>query len=136
MTTQANPTPKNPSWNDHVRQIEEECRLAFLAQDIDRLRQHWSDDLFVNSPMNRVNDRSQVLGLLERGVIRHESLEQHIEVISKHDDTIIVMGHDRVKNAPDGPVITRRFTNVWSLTDGALKLIARQATPIGESSAA
>lgn len=121
------------SWQDEIERLEEESRIAFLAQDIGRLRQLWSENLRVNSPLNRINDRSQVLDLLERGIIRHASLDQHIELMTRHDDVVLVMGHDTVKDAPDGPVITRRFTNVWCASNGSWKLIGRQATRIDAS---
>lgn len=120
----------NGDWRQEIERVEEECRLAFLAKDLERLRQLWSQDLVVNSPFNRINDRAQVLELLERGVIRHLSQEQHIELIARHGDIVVVMGHDVVRNSPDGPLIPRRFTNVWSAADGAWQLIARQATHI------
>ncbi|HEV7427494.1 MAG TPA: nuclear transport factor 2 family protein [Thermoanaerobaculia bacterium] len=121
------------SWQDEIKRLEEECRIAFLGQDLERLRQLWSENLAVNSPINRVHDRSQVLDLLEKGIIRHVSLDQHIERMERYADVAVVMGHDVVKNAPEGPAITRRFTNVWSATNGSWQLIARQATHVAES---
>jgi hypothetical protein len=53
-------------WQDEIERLEEESRVAFLAQDLDRLRQLWSENLSVNSPINRIHDRSQVLDLLEK----------------------------------------------------------------------
>src|ERR1043166_8880462 len=118
------------AWEDEVRQIEEECRLAFLAGDIERLRKMWADDFAVNSPLNRINSGEQVLDLLQRGIIRHESMEQTIERIARHGDVVVVMGQDVVRNPGASAVIQRRFTNVWRDEGGAWKLIARQATHI------
>lgn len=120
------------SWEDEIRQIEDECRLAFLARDVERLRQMWADDLAVNSPLNRINNRDQVLDLLQRGIIRHESIEQTIEQVARHGDVVIVMGQDAVKNPGAPAVIQRRFTDIWRDAGGTWKLIARQATHIGE----
>jgi hypothetical protein len=117
-------------WQQEIERIEEECRLAFLAQDTARLRQLWSPELVVNSPLNRVHDCATVLDLLERGIIRHESQEQRIERMARHDNVVFVMGQDVVRNAPGGPAITRRFTNVWSAANGSWQLVARQATHI------
>lgn len=128
-----NATMDGSSWQDEIERLEEETRIAFLAQDIGRLRQLWSENLRVNSPLNRINDCSQVLDLLERGIIRHASLDQHIEVMTRHDDVVLVMGHDAVKDVPDGPVIRRRFTNVWCASNGSWKLVGRQATRIDAS---
>jgi ketosteroid isomerase-like protein len=118
------------AWEDEIRQIEDECRLAFLAADVERLRTMWADDLAVNSPLNRIHSREQVLDLLERGIIRHESMEQTIERIARHGDTVVVMGQDAVKNPGASAVIQRRFTDVWRDDGGTWKLIARQATHI------
>jgi ketosteroid isomerase-like protein len=121
------------NWEDEIKQIEDECRVAFLAQDLERLRQLWAEEMVVNSPLNRVNTRAQVLDLLERGIIRHVSQELHFESITRHGGMIVVMGYDVVKNSEDGPTLTRRFTNVWSAAEGSWKLVARQATVIGSS---
>jgi len=120
------------AWETEIRQIEDECRLAFLAQDVERLRKMLADDLAVNSPLNRINSREQVLDLLQRGIIRHESMEQRIEQIARHGDVVVVMGEDAVKNPGAPAVVRRRFTDVWRDIDGAWKLIARQATHIGD----
>ena len=37
------------------------------------------------------------------------------------------MGSEQVTNAPDGPVLLRRFTNVWRAEDGSWRLIVRHA---------
>ena len=117
------------NWEDEIRRIEEEGRVAFLAQDVGRLRELFAEELAVNSPMNRINDREQVLDLLARGIIRHESMEQTIERIDRHGDVVVVMGEDVVKNPGQSPV-RRRFTNVWRDLGGSWKLVARQATHI------
>jgi len=123
-------TLSNDDWQDEIRQLEEDGCVAFLAQDFDRLRQLWSDDLAVNSPINRIHTRDQVLDLLGRGIIRHVSLEQTIELMTRHGDVVVVMGHDVVRDTPEGALITRRFTNVWTGGDGSWRLLARQATHI------
>jgi len=117
------------TWEEEIRRIEEECRAAFLARDIGRLRGMWAETLAVNSPLNRIHDREQVLDLLARGIIRHETMEQTIERIVRHGDVVVVMGEDVVKNPGEEPV-RRRFTNVWRDFDGSWKLVARQATHI------
>jgi ketosteroid isomerase-like protein len=117
------------TWQDEIRRVEEEGRVAFLARDLERLRRLWSEDLAVNSPLNRINKRAQLLELLERGVIAHISFEQHIELITRHGEVVVVMGYDVVQNKPDEPPATRRFTDVWREEQaGSWRLIARQAT--------
>ena len=119
-------------WETQVRALEEQCRVAFLAADIDTLKGLWSDQLLVNSPINRVNSKEQVLQLLRDGIIRHNSMESHIEFVTRYNDVVVVMGHDEVTDTPEGPTIHRRFTNVWQANDGSWLLISRQATIVSQ----
>ena len=49
---------------------EQEHRRAFVACDFESLNDLWSDELLVNSPVNRVhNNKQQVLALLRAGTI-------------------------------------------------------------------
>lgn len=121
-----------PRWEVEVRALEEQGRLAFLAADINILKGLWSDQLLVNSPINRVHGKEQVLQLLQAGVIRHSSLECHIEFVTRYDNVVVVIGHDQVTDTPQGPTIYRRFTNIWQARDGSWLLIARQATIVSQ----
>ncbi len=116
-----------PDWEREVRALEKEGRRAFIARDLGRLEVLWSDDLVVNSPINRVHDKQRVFDLLRAGTIAHSSLEGEIDLIQRYGDLVVVMGSERVTNAPDGPVIPRRFTNVWRAEDGSWRLIVRHA---------
>jgi len=127
------PDPHQADWQRQIEELEDQSRQAFLEQDIDRLRILWSDDMVVNSPLNRVLDRNQVLDLLQRGVIRHSSFDVHIEVIRRHGDLVTVMGRDVVTDTPGAPPVQRRFTNVWCTAGGSWQLVARHAHPIGQS---
>jgi ketosteroid isomerase-like protein len=124
------------AWREEVEALEEDGRLAFLARDIERLGALWSDQLVVNSPINRVHDKQQILGLLRAGTIAHASMECRIETIERCGDLVIVMGGDQVTNSPGGPVIRRRFTNVWRAEGGSWRLIARHANVIAEAAGA
>jgi hypothetical protein len=114
-------------WLNEVTTLEDEHRRAFLARDIDRLNELWSDGLLVNSPINRVNDKRQVLGLLQAGTIAHSSFEAEIEVIERRQDLVVVMGSERIVNAPGTPVVHRRFTNVWRPEGGVRRMVLRHA---------
>src|SRR6478736_5072140 len=63
---------------DPILALEQAGREAFLARDIGRLAGLWSDALQVNSPINRVHSKQQVLGLLQAGVIAHTALDATI----------------------------------------------------------
>lgn len=92
-----------------------------------------SDEFIVNSPIGRILTKSEMLSLLERGVIRHFSYEEHIELMTRRGDHVVVMGYDVVTNAPEGPQIRRRFTNVWAESADSWQLVARHAHHIAES---
>jgi hypothetical protein len=114
-------------WQRQIDGLQDQARRAFLAQDIGELRLIWSDDFIVNSPINRILTKSEALDLLERGVIRHFSYDEQIELMTRHGDLVIVMGHDLVTNTPNAQPIRRRFTNVWCETAGSWQLVARHA---------
>jgi len=126
MTQQASDTPDVPEWEREIRRLEEEARLAFLHADTATLTRLWDERFTVNSPLERINDKHQVLALLEAGRIRHDTYECDIEHISRYGDVVIVMGHDRVTGPPAGSA-RRRYTNVWQLQDGRWRSIARHA---------
>ena len=115
------------TWEDQIRALENESCAAFLAADITALKQLWSDDFVVNSPLQRVASRDQVLALLQSGRIRHASMDYEIEHVSRRGDVVIVMGSDCVTDPPDGALSRRRFTNVWRLEDGKWRMVARHA---------
>jgi ketosteroid isomerase-like protein len=118
------------SWQQEIKALENESRRAFLAQDVARLNELWSDGLVVNSPINRIHYKQQVLDLLAKGVIAHTSLEQNIELLHRHHETVIVMGSELVRNDPESAILRRRFTNLWRREGVAWRLFARHANII------
>jgi hypothetical protein len=98
-----------PPWEREVRQLEEEARVAFLNSDIATLARLWGENFTVNSPLERINHKSQVLALLQTGRIRHVTYDCEIEHISRHGDVVIAMGQDQVTGPPGGPA-RRRYT--------------------------
>ena len=122
-----------PKWQRDIQALEEQNRLAFLAQDIDTLRQLWSDDFIVNSPLNRIHDKDQVLDLLQKGIILHAFFEVHIELIRRHGDIVVVMGRETVIDKPDTAPFHRRFTNFWYAEGHSWRLVARHANLINQS---
>lgn len=119
---------ESSDWKTEIAALEAEGARAFLARDIARLDQLWSDDLLVNSPLNRVSPKRQVLDMLQKGVIVHHALEQRPEIMRRDGDLVIVMGFDFVQDTPESPVQRRRITNVWRQESGAWRLYIRQAT--------
>jgi hypothetical protein len=117
-------------WQQEIRTLEEQGRVAFLAGDTATLDAMWDDGLLVNSPLNVVNDKGRVLELLGTGRIRHTSDEVEIEHIARYGDVVVVMGRDTVDGPPTNVLTHRRFTNVWQRQDGAWRMIARHAQVI------
>jgi hypothetical protein len=109
-------------------ELEREQTHAFLERDIARLDELWSDALVVNSPMNRVLEKGKVLELLGAGVIAHHTYDVEIDAVRETDNTLVVMGSDRVTMKPDSPLLHRRFTNVWMREGGRWRMFARQAS--------
>jgi ketosteroid isomerase-like protein len=115
------------AWEQEIRAREEEARLAFLTADVRALDELWADDYVVNSPLQQVLRKSQVIELLRAGRIRHTSFEVAIEYLGRHGDVVVVMGRDTVSDPPDGAVSRRRYSNVWRLDGGVWRSIARHA---------
>jgi ketosteroid isomerase-like protein len=116
---------------DDISVLEHEANRAFLERDLKRLDELFSDELLVNSPINRVNDKKTILELLGKGIIGHVSTTIHPEVMRQDGDVAIVMGWDEVQNAPAEPVLRRRYTNVWRKEKGRWRLYIRHATIMG-----
>jgi len=115
------------AWKPEIQAREEALRVAFLGADISALEEILADGYIVNSPLQKVIEKSLLLELLRNGRIRHLSFEIEIEKIVRYGDVVVVMGHDRVTDPPDGMLSHRRFTNVWQRVSGTWRSIARHA---------
>jgi ketosteroid isomerase-like protein len=122
------------TWEPEIRALEEQSRVAFLNGDIETLKGLWADGFIVNSPLDRVHRKAQVLDLLQSGRIRHATYDCEIEHISRSGDVVVVMGHDRVTGPPVGDA-RRRYTNVWQLENGRWRSIARHAHLVSREAA-
>jgi hypothetical protein len=87
----------------------------------------------VNSPINRILSKQQVLDRLTKGVIAHVSFEQDIEFLDRHRDTVVVMGNELVTDAKvvtdakGATAVRRRFTNMRRREGVAWRFFARHA---------
>jgi ketosteroid isomerase-like protein len=79
-------------WKSQIEEMQRQGREASLARDVERLRGMWSDDLVVNSPINRIHSKAQVLDLLQKGIVAHLSFDEHIEATMRDGDVVVVMG--------------------------------------------
>ena len=130
MINRSHENSDRSNWQEEIRNLELEHCHAFVARDFDALERMWSDDLVVNSPINRVHDKKRVLELLRAGLISHASLECHAELTQRHDRLVVVMGSEQLTNVPGEALVRRRYTNIWRLEDGAWRLVVRHANVI------
>lgn len=124
-----------PTWEHEIRAREEAARVAFLAADVQALETLWADGYTVNSPLQQVLEKPRLLALLQAGRIRHSAYELEIEHMSRHGDTVVVMGRDSVVDPPDGTVSRRRYTNIWQLDGDVWRSIARHAHVVSREAA-
>jgi Domain of unknown function (DUF4440) len=115
----------------------EELRVV-LTGDADAMRSLTHPNYIVNSPINQVVRKDQLIKLLSEGKIASEALERTIEAIAITGNVGIVMGRETIKPKPDSELglahgvktLERRFTNVFLFEAGNWRLLARQSTVI------
>lgn len=125
ISTNADAQPE--SWQAQIRELQEQSCRAFLERNIEQLERLLSDDFIVNSPINRLLTKDDMLGLLGKGIIGHFVYDEEIERMMRRGEMVVVMGTDTITNAPAGPPIRRRFTNIWYEVDGVWSMVARHA---------
>jgi hypothetical protein len=119
-------TPMNPpatlgatlAWQEDMRALEEQARIAFLLADMPALERSSEDGDAVHSPLQEVLAEPRLVAPLQAGRIRHTAYEYEIGQLSRYRDVVVVVGHDRVADPPDGASSRRRYTNVWRLENG------------------
>jgi hypothetical protein len=119
-------------WKTEIALAEDEANQAFLERNIEKLDELFSEDLLVNSPINRINDKKTLLQLLAKGVIGHISTTIQHELVRRDGDLVTVMGSDRVQNSAQEPVLDRRFTNIWRREGDRWRLWVRHANVIAK----
>ncbi len=96
------------------------------------------DNVTVNHPTNRiVNEKKELLNLIQEGVIRYTSFERFPEKFLFFQNMVVVMGGEKVvpaKGAPNaGKALERRYTNIWMNRDGKWRLTVRHANNVCSS---
>jgi hypothetical protein len=115
----------------------EELRIV-LAGDADAMRGLMHPNYMVNSPVNQVVRKDQLIKLLSEGKIASEAIDRTIEATAITGTVGIVMGRETVKPKPNSELglvhgaktLERRFTNVFVFEQDRWRLLARQSTVI------
>ena len=116
------------SAEDEIRRLDDEARDAVLRGDAAAMEKLLSEDYLVTNPYAQVLGKRQLLDAIRSGRIRHASYERQIEQLRVHGNTAIVMGHETVVDT--GPVIRRRYTEVWIRAGERWHAVARHANEI------
>src|SRR5919112_456778 len=132
MTQSTSAAPSVSTWEDEIRANESAACAVFLAADLAAVDRLFSDDFVVNSPLQQVATKQQVLGLLQSGRIRHTAYECTIEHLSRSGDVVVVMGRDRGEGPPHGGVAHRRFTDIWRRGGERRRSFARHAHVVSQ----
>ena len=126
------PSPTDPRI---LGALESERRMerAGASSDFDAMATVFAPDLVVNSPVNMVVTRDNVLARMRGGQIAYEAtFTRTIDFVGVRGDAVVVMGEEVVVPVGDAPAagktVHRRFTDVWRMYDSAWKLAIRQAT--------
>jgi hypothetical protein len=105
---------------------------ALVTGDVATAETFFAADFVVNSPTNRVVNRTEVLGRVRSGEIRQEETVLNLEFAGVRGEYVVLMGEETVRpggampNA--GKIVRRRFTDAWRQTNGVWKLAIRQST--------
>ncbi len=117
-----------------IRNLENAEGQAWVNKDTVALFKLFSQQLVVNTPLNRVATLDMLKKLMRAGAIDVSYSEKIIEKITFINDMAVVMGHDIVKpqGAMDnaGKTVTRQYTDVWIKDESGWHLTIRQATII------
>ena len=122
------------SWEADIRAAEAKHLHAFREGNAAAIEEMLSNEFVVNSPLNNVVDKKQLVGMVRSGALTLSEFTQDIDRITRFGDMVFVMGADKVvwtRPSPNaGRTDRRRFTDVWRLENGRWVFIARQATLI------
>ena len=108
-------------------------RKAIAARDVAVLNRYWSPDLIVNSPLNTIVSRSQVIDAMNHGYLNY-SVESVPEYFTVTDGTAILMSREEMVPADGrmaGKHLIRRATDIYQRSGEDWLLVASQATFVG-----
>lgn len=137
----AQSTTPNAELEAKIRALDMAHAEAIFKGDAVALDLLMDDNVVVNHPTNRiVNEKKELLALINQGVIRYSSFERRPEKFIFYPNMVVVMGDETVvpaKGAPnEGQELRRRYTNVWMNQGGTWRLAFRHANNVCAPAAA
>jgi hypothetical protein len=127
--------PEDPALKERIRKLDMAHAEAIFKGNKAALQELLPDDHTVNHPTNRiVEEKTELLKLIDDGVIRYARFERRPEKFLFYRDLVVVMGDETVVPAPgapnEGKVLRRRYTNAWMQQDGKWRLAFRHANNV------
>jgi hypothetical protein len=125
----------------NLRAADAEELRNVLTGDVKAMRSLMHPNYMVNSPVNQIVRKDQLIKLLSEGKIASEAIERTIEATAITGNVGIVMGRETIIPKPNSELglvhgvktLERRFTNVFVFEQGNWRLLARQSTVIQAS---
>lgn len=127
--------PQDPALREQIRALDLAHAQAIFKGDTAALEVLLPEDHTVNHPTNRiVQEKAQLLALIDSGVIRYTRFERRPEAFLFYPDLVVVMGDETVVPAPGAPgagqELRRRYSNGWMRRDGTWRLAFRHANNV------
>jgi ketosteroid isomerase-like protein len=127
--------PENPRLEQQIRALDLAHAEAIFKGDKAALQRLLPDDHTVNHPTNRiVQEKAELLKLIDDGVIRYVRFERRPERFLFYRNLVVVMGDETVVPAAGAPnagkVLRRRYTNGWMRYKGRWLLAFRHANNV------
>lgn len=135
LNATAQQLPEDLALKAQIRALDLAHANAIFKGDRVKLDELLPDDHTVNHPTNRiVQEKSELLNLIDNGVIRYTHFERRPEKFLFYKDMVVVMGDEIVvpaSGAPnEGVILRRRYTNAWMLQEGKWRLAFRHANNV------
>jgi ketosteroid isomerase-like protein len=116
------PTPQTAAAEDAVRQVNAEEIQAFVHNDPKAMARLWADEFIVVNPLNKLINKSQVLAMVQSGLLAATSYDRQLDYVRVDGDFAIVAGIETVtwggKMPTAGKTQQIRFTGVWKNQQG------------------
>ncbi|HUE83921.1 MAG TPA: nuclear transport factor 2 family protein [Pyrinomonadaceae bacterium] len=119
-------------FENAIKQLEEELRVAVLKRDTKAYAQLVADDYLFTTHNAIVRTKAQMLEGYTSGAIKYESLKFDDIKVRVYGDTAVVTGRSTSKGADQGQDFSGvfRYTRVYVKRPSGWQLVATQATRI------